>query len=375
MAKRDYYEVLGVAKSSSEDEIKKAYRKLAMKYHPDRNPDDSSAEAKFKEASEAYEILSDAEKRSAYDRMGHAAFDGMGGMGGGGFQGGNFQDMFGQFGDIFGDMFSGRQGGGGQSRQRRGADLRYVMELTLEEAVKGVKKNVTFTAPAPCTACDGKGAKDAKDIQTCGTCRGAGQVRMQQGFFAVNQTCPTCSGRGKTVKNPCNVCHGSGVKDKSRTLEVSIPAGVDNNDRVRLTGEGEAGGAGVQPGDLYVEIVVREHSVFQRDGADLYMEVPISFTDAALGKDVEIPTLDGRVNLKIPEGTQTGRLFRLRGKGVKPVRTSMTGDLLCRVTVETPVNLNSHQKELLRELQGTMNNGEQSPNKKSFFDRIGEFFS
>ncbi len=374
MAKRDYYEVLGVAKSSSEDEIKKAYRKLAMKYHPDRNPDDSSAEAKFKEASEAYEILSDAEKRSAYDRMGHAAFDGMGGMGGGGFQGGNFQDMFGQFGDIFGDMFSGRQGGG-QARQRRGADLRYVMELTLEEAVKGVKKNVTFTAPAPCTTCDGKGAKDAKDIQTCGTCRGAGQVRMQQGFFAVNQTCPTCSGRGKTVKNPCNTCHGSGVKDKSRTLEVSIPAGVDNNDRVRLTGEGEAGGAGVQPGDLYVEIVVREHSVFQRDGADLYMDVPISFTDAALGKDVEIPTLDGRVNLKIPEGTQTGRLFRLRGKGVKPVRTSMTGDLLCRVTVETPVNLTSHQKDLLRELQGTMNNGEQSPNKKSFFERIGELFS
>ncbi|WP_410209646.1 molecular chaperone DnaJ [Aquirhabdus sp.] len=375
MAKRDYYEVLGVAKGSSEDEIKKAYRKLAMKYHPDRNPDDSSAEAKFKEASEAYEILSDADKRSAYDRMGHAAFDGMGGMGGGGgFGGGNFQDMFGQFGDIFGDMFSGRQGGG-QSRQRRGADLRYVMELTLEEAVKGVKKNVTFTAPAPCTACDGKGAKDPKDVQTCGTCHGAGQVRMQQGFFSVNQTCPTCHGRGKTVKNPCNVCHGSGVKDKSRTLEVSIPAGVDNSDRVRLTGEGEAGGAGVQPGDLYVEIVVKEHKVFQRDGADLYMEVPISFTDAALGKDVEIPTLDGRVNLKIPEGTQTGRLFRLRGKGVKPVRTTMTGDLLCRVTVETPVNLNNHQKELLRELQGSMDNGAQSPNKKSFFDRIGEFFS
>jgi molecular chaperone DnaJ len=375
MAKRDYYEVLGVAKSASEDEVKKAYRKLAMKYHPDRNPDDNTAEAKFKEASEAYEILSDAEKRAAYDRMGHAAFDGAGGMGGG-FQGGNFQDMFGQFGDVFGDIFSGRGQGGGQQRQRRGADLRYVMELTLEEAVKGVKKNVTFTAPAPCAACDGKGAKNSSDIQTCGTCKGAGQVRMQQGFFAVNQTCPTCHGRAKVVKNPCNVCHGSGVKDKSRTLEVSIPAGVDSGDRVRLTGEGEAGGAGVQSGDLYVEIVVREHKMFQRDGADLYMDVPISFTDAALGKEVEIPTLDGRVNLKIPEGTQTGRLFRLRGKGVKPIRTSMTGDLLCRVTVETPVNLTSHQKDLLRELQGLMDaNSAQSPNKKSFFDRIGEFFS
>lgn len=376
MAKRDYYEILGVAKGVSEDEVKKAYRKLAMKYHPDRNPDDNTAEAKFKEASEAYEILSDAEKRAAYDRMGHAAFDGAGGMGGGGFQGGNFQDMFGQFGDVFGDIFSGRGQGGGQQRQRRGADLRYVMELTLEEAVKGVKKNVTFTAPAPCVACDGKGAKNPNDIQTCGTCKGAGQVRMQQGFFAVNQTCPTCHGRGKVVKNPCNVCHGSGVKDKSRTLEVSIPAGVDSGDRVRLTGEGEAGGAGVQSGDLYVEIVVREHNMFQRDGADLYMDVPISFTDAALGKEVEIPTLDGRVNLKIPEGTQTGRLFRLRGKGVKPIRTSMTGDLLCRVTVETPVNLTSHQKDLLRELQGLMDaNIAQSPNKKSFFDRIGEFFS
>lgn len=371
MAKRDYYEVLGVAKGVSEDEIKKAYRKLAMKYHPDRNPDDNTAEAKFKEASEAYEILSDAEKRSAYDRMGHAAFDGMGG----GQQSGNFQDMFGQFGDIFGDIFNGRGQGGGQQRQRRGADLRYVMELSLEEAVKGVKKNVTFTAPAACTSCDGKGAKNPNDVQTCGMCKGAGQVRMQQGFFAVNQTCPTCHGRGKTVKNPCNVCHGSGVKDKPRTLEVSIPAGVDNGDRVRLTGEGEAGGAGVQPGDLYVEIVVREHNMFQRDGADLYMEVPISFTDAALGKEVEIPTLDGRVNLKIPEGTQTGRLFRLRGKGVKPIRTSMTGDLLCRVTVETPVNLTSHQKDLLRELQGSMDNSAQSPNKKSFFDKITEFFS
>jgi molecular chaperone DnaJ len=374
MAKRDYYEILGLSKSASEEEIKKAYRKLAMKYHPDRNPDSHEAEEKFKEASEAYEILSDADKRAAYDRMGHSAFENGGGFGGGagGF---NPQDIFSQFGDIFGDMFGGRAGGGGQ-RQRRGADLRYVMELTLEEAVKGVKKTISFTAPASCDACGGKGAKDAKDIVTCGTCHGAGQVRMQQGFFSVQQGCPTCHGRGKTIKNPCNVCHGSGVSERKRTLEVSIPAGVDNGDRVRLSGEGEAGGSGTQAGDLYVEVVVREHAVFQRDGADLYMDVPVSFTDAALGKEVEIPTLDGRVSLKIPEGTQTGKLFRLRGKGVKPVRTSMVGDLLCRVVVETPVNLTGRQKELLRELQATLDGDhKQSPNKKSFFDRLGEMFT
>lgn len=367
MAKRDYYEVLGVSKGSSEDEIKKAYRKLAMKFHPDRNPDNQEAEDKFKEASEAYEVLSNAEKRSAYDRMGHAAFEGMGG-GGGGF---NAQDIFSQFGDIFGDMFGGRGGAGGGQRQRRGADLRYVMELTLEEAVRGVKKTISFTAPAACEACDGKGSKKPQDVTTCQTCHGAGQVRMQQGFFSVQQACPTCHGRGKIVKNPCNVCHGAGIAERKRTLEVSIPAGVDNGDRVRLSGEGEAGGAGTQAGDLYVEVVVREHAVFQRDGADLYMDVPISFTDAALGKEVEIPTLDGRVNLKIPEGSQTGKLFRLRGKGVKPVRTSMVGDLMCRVVVETPVNLTSRQKELLQELQATLDGDDkQSPKKKSFFERL-----
>lgn len=376
MAKRDYYEVLGLAKGASEDDIKKAYRKLAMKYHPDRNPDDKSAEEKFKEASEAYEVLSDGQKRAAYDRMGHAAFEGMGAGGGaGGFGGGNFQDIFNNFGDIFGDMFS-RGGGQQQQRQRRGADLRYVLELTLEEAVKGIKKTISFTAPASCEACNGKGTKNPEDVVTCGTCHGAGQIRMQQGFFSVQQACPTCRGRGKVIKNPCNVCHGSGVSERSKTLEVNIPAGVDSGQRVRISGEGEAGGAGVQNGDLYVEIVVREHPVFHRDGADLYMDVPISFTDAALGKEVEIPTLDGRVSLKIPEGTQTGRLFRLRGKGVKPVQTTMIGDLLCRVVVETPVNLTSRQKELLRELQATMDNdGGQSPHKKSFFDRIGDLFS
>ncbi len=369
MAKRDYYEVLGVAKSASEDEVKKAYRKLAMKYHPDRNPDDPSAEDKFKEASAAYEVLSDAQKRAAYDRMGHAAFEGGGGGGGfGGGGGGDFQDIFSQFSDIF-----GRQGGGGggQSRQRRGADLRYVMELTLEEAVRGIKKTVTFTAPASCEACDGKGSKSPENVQTCPTCRGAGQIRMQQGFFSVNQGCPTCHGRGKVIKDPCNVCHGSGVTDRSRTLEVSIPAGVDTGQRVRITGEGEAGGAGAQNGDLYVEVVVREHNVFQRDGADLYMDVPISFADAALGKEVEVPTLDGRISLKVPEGTQTGRLFRVRGKGVKPVQSSMIGDLICRIMVETPVNLTARQKELLRELQASMDDDAgQSPKKKSFFDKL-----
>ena len=367
MAKRDYYEVLVVAKTASDDEIKKAYRKMAMKYHPDRNPDNAEAEEKFKECAEAYEVLSDSEKRSMYDRMGHRAFEGgMGGGGGGGF---SAEDIFSQFGDIFGGAFGG--GGRSQQRARRGSDLRYVMELSLEEAVQGVKKTVTFTAPAPCDVCDGKGSKNPNDVETCKTCHGAGQERMQQGFFAVQQTCSTCRGQGKIIKNPCNSCHGSGVKDRQQTLEVTIPAGVDNGDRVRLTGKGEAIRDG-QSGDLYVEVVVREHEIFQRDGADLYMDVPVSIADAALGKDLEIPTLDGRVNLKVPEGTQTGKMFRLRGKGVKPVRSSMQGDLLCRIMVETPVNLTSRQRELLKELQTTMDSDDSksSPKKKSFFDRL-----
>lgn len=367
MAKRDYYEVLGVSKTASDDEIKKAYRKLAMKYHPDRNPDNAEAEEKFKEAAEAYEVLSDSEKRSMYDRMGHNAFEGGFGGGGGGFGGFSAEDIFSQFGDIFGGAF----GGGRQQRQRRGSDLRYVMELTLEEAVKGVKKTITFTAPAPCDVCDGKGSKNPKDVETCKTCHGSGQVRMQQGFFSVQQTCGTCRGQGKIIKNPCQACHGSGVADRQQTLEVTIPAGVDNGDRVRLSGKGEAIRDG-QSGDLYVEVVVREHEIFQRDGADLYMDVPVSIADAALGKEIEIPTLEGRVSLKIPEGTQTGKLFRLRGKGVRPVRSSMVGDLLCRIVVETPVNLNSRQRELLKELQASFDGEDSasSPKKKSFFDRL-----
>ncbi len=370
MAKRDYYEVLGVAKTASDDEIKKAYRKLAMKYHPDRNPDNAEAEEKFKEAAEAYEVLSDSEKRSMYDRMGHQAFEGGGGFGGfGGGRGGfSAEDIFSQFGDIFGGSFGGRSS---QQRQRRGSDLRYVMELSLEEAIRGVKKTITFTSPAPCDACYGKGSETPNDVETCRTCHGSGQVRIQQGFFAVQQTCSTCHGQGKIIKNPCKKCHGSGVANRQQTLEVTIPAGVDNGDRIRLTGKGEAIRDG-QAGDLYVEVVVREHETFQRDGADLYMDVPVNIVDAALGKEIEIPTLDGRVSLKIPEGTQTGKLFRLRGKGVKPVRQSMQGDLLCRIVVETPVNLTSRQRELLQELQATFegDDNKSSPKKKSFFDRI-----
>ncbi|WP_410472923.1 molecular chaperone DnaJ [Faucicola mancuniensis] len=373
MSKRDFYEVLGIDKNANEQEIKKAYRKLAMKYHPDRNPDDPQAEEKFKEASLAYEVLSDAQKRSAYDRMGHAAFEnGMGG--GGGFGGGNFHDIFGDlfgggraggFGDMFGDMF----GGGRSSRRRRGADLRYVVELSLEEAVNGVKKEITFTAPAPCETCNGKGTKNPEDVVTCTTCGGHGVVRMQQGFFAVQQTCPHCGGSGKQIKNPCGDCHGSGVKDKSRTLEVTIPAGVDNGDRVRLSGEGEAIQGG-ESGDLYVEIRVKEHDKFVRNGADLHLDVPISFADAALGREVEVPTLDGRINLRIPEGTQSHKIFRIKGKGITPVRESMKGDLLCRVIVETPTNLSSEQKDLLRQLQGSLGEHNQSDKKKSFFDKL-----
>ncbi len=307
--------------------------------------------------------------------MGHAAFEN--GMGGGGFSG-NFQDIFGDlfggragagggFQDIFGDIFGGARGGA--SRQRRGSDLRYMLDLTLEEAVAGTKKEIVYTAPAPCEACDGKGAKNSSDITTCSTCGGHGVVRMQQGFFAVQQTCPTCHGTGKEIKNPCDVCHGTGVQEKSRTLEVTIPAGVDTGDRVRLSGEGEAI-AGGESGDLYVEIRVLPHATFTREGADLYMDVPVSFADAALGREIEVPTLEGRVNLRIPEGTQSHKIFRIKGKGVTPIRTTMRGDLLCRVIVETPTNLNSQQKDLLRQLQDSMGEHQQSPQKKSFFNRL-----
>lgn len=374
MAKRDFYEVLGVAKNASADELKKAYRRLAMKYHPDRNPDSKEAEEKFKEANEAYEILSDDDKRAAYDRYGHAGVDpSMGGGGGfGGAGGAGFGDIF---GDVFGDIFGGG-GRGGQQRSNRGADLGYTLELDLEEAVRGTKVQIRVPTMAECEVCEGTGAKKGTSASTCGTCKGAGQVRVQQGFFVMSQTCPTCHGRGKVISDPCRPCHGEGRVRKNKTLEVKIPAGVDTGDRIRLSGEGEAGAQGGPAGDLYVQVSVREHRIFKRDGADLYCEVPIDFTDAALGGELEVPTLDGRVKLRIPEGTQTGKLFRLKGKGVKPIRGHAPGDMLCRVVIETPVNLNGRQKELLQEFQASLNgeDGKQSPQKDSFFSAVRKFF-
>lgn len=370
MAKRDYYEVLGVAKNASSDELKKAYRRLAMKYHPDRNPDDKDAEEKFKEANEAYETLTDDDKRAAYDRYGHAGVDPS--MGGGG-AGADFGDIF---GDVFGDIFGGGGRRSGGQRSNRGSDLGYTLELDLEEAVRGTKVQIKVPTQVACEPCDGTGAKPGTKPVPCRQCNGSGQVRVQQGFFVVSQTCPSCHGRGQVISDPCTSCRGEGRVRKQKTLEVKIPAGVDNGDRIRLTGEGEAGAQGGTPGDLYVQVAVRPHPIFRRDGADLYCEMPIDFTDAALGGEVEVPTLEGRVKLRIPEGTQTGKLFRLRSKGVKPIRSSLQGDMLCRVIVETPVHLTSQQKDLLRELQKSMNGetSNQSPNKESFFSSVRKFF-
>jgi molecular chaperone DnaJ len=372
MAKRDYYEVLGVERGASEAELKKAYRRLAMKYHPDRNPDDKESEEKFKEANEAYEILTDANKRAAYDQYGHAGVDpNMGGAGGFG-GGGNFSDIF---GDVFGDIFGGG-GRGGRSSAQRGSDLRYTMELDLEEAVRGTTITIKVPTLVGCNTCDGSGAKKGTKPSTCTTCGGHGQVRMQQGFFAVQQTCPRCHGTGQMITDPCKDCHGQGRVEETKTLSVKVPPGVDNGDRIRLAGEGEAGVNGGPTGDLYVVVSVREHKIFQRDGKNLYCEVPISFTDAALGGELEVPTLDGRVKLKIPEGTQTGKLFRLRGKGVVPVRGGAPGDLLCRVVLETPINLTKRQRELLGELRDTLQaeGSDQSPRAKSWFEGVKNFF-
>lgn len=373
MAKKDYYEVLGVGRDADEREIKKAYKRLAMKHHPDRNQGDKDSEEKFKEIKEAYEILTDAQKKAAYDQYGHAAFE-QGGMGGGGFGGGfsgggDFNDIF---GDVFGDIFGGRR-----QRASRGSDLQYTMTLTLEEAVRGVAKEIRIPTLAECDVCHGSGAKAGTSSTTCSTCHGAGQVQMRQGFFAVQQTCPTCHGRGKIIKDPCNKCHGQGRVEKTKTLSVKIPAGVDTGDRIRLSGEGEAGENGAPAGDLYVQVQVKQHPIFERDGNNLYCEVPINFAMAALGGEIEVPTLDGRVNLKVPAETQTGKLFRMRGKGVKSVRGGSQGDLLCRVVVETPVKLNEKQKQLLRELEeslGGEKGAKNSPRSKSFFDGVKKFF-
>lgn len=372
MAKRDYYEILGVERDVSAAELKKAYRRVAMKHHPDRNPDDKSAEEKFKEANEAYEVLSDAQKRAAYDQYGHAGVDQQAGMGGAGAGFGNFSDIF---GDVFGDIFGGA-GGGGRARggASRGSDLRYTLELNLEEAVKGTTVQIKVPTLVSCKTCNGSGAKSGSKPVTCTTCAGHGQVRMQQGFFSVQQTCPNCHGRGTIIADPCKSCHGQGRVEESKTLSVKVPPGVDTGDRIRLSGEGEAGVGGGPTGDLYVQVSVRKHEIFQRDGNDLYCEVPVDFVDAALGGELEVPTLDGRVKLKVPAETQTGKLFKLRGKGVTPVRGGTAGDLLCRVVVETPVDLTAKQKELLREFQQTMNGGKNSPRQRSWFDGMKNFF-
>ncbi|QMW16597.1 molecular chaperone DnaJ [Pseudoalteromonas sp. MT33b] len=373
MSKSDYYEVLGVSKDASERDIKKAYKRLAMKYHPDRTAGDKELETKFKEVKEAYEVLTDDQKRQMYDQYGHAAFEQGGGGHGGGFGGGH-----GDFGDIFGDVFGDIFGGGGrrQSRQQRGADLRYNMDLSLEEAVRGKDIEIKVPTWVSCKPCDGSGAKAGSKPKTCTTCHGAGQVQMRQGFFAVQQTCPTCQGTGQIISDPCDSCHGQGRVEKTKTLSVKIPAGVDTGDRIRLSGEGEAGMHGAPAGDLYVQVSVREHPIFQRDGNNLYCEVPIGFTTAALGGEIEVPTLDGRAKLKIPAESQTGKMFRMRGKGVKSVRSGAQGDLICKVVIETPVNLNERQRELLEELEQSMgkDGSKNRPKEKGFFDGVKKFF-
>src|SRR5690554_5971254 len=371
MAKRDYYEVLGVERGASEAELKKAYRRLAMKYHPDRNPDDKEAEEKFKEANEAYEILTDANKRAAYDQYGHSGVDPNMGAGAGGFGGGSFSDIF---GDVFGDVLGG--GGRGRSSVQRGSDLRYALELDLEEAVRGTTVAIKVRALVGCATCDGSGAKKGTKTTSCTTWGGHRQVRMQQGFFSVRQTCPRCHGTGQMISDPCRDCHGQGRVEETKPQSVKVPPGVDNGDRIRLAGEGEAGVNGGPTGDLYVVVSVREHRIFQRDGKNLYCEVPINFVEAALGGELEVPTLDGRVKLKIPEGTRTGKLFRLRGKGVVPVRGGAPGDLLCRVVLETPVNLTKRQRELLSELRDTLQaeGSNQTPRAKSWFEGVKNFF-
>ncbi|MGD8484216.1 MAG: molecular chaperone DnaJ [Thioalkalispiraceae bacterium] len=375
MSKRDYYEILGVSKNASEAEIKKAFKRMAMKYHPDRNPDNDEAIEKFKEAKEAYDVLADQQKRAAYDQFGHAGVDPSAGMGGAGFGGGgaSFSDIF---GDVFGDIFGGGGGARGGQRVYRGADLRYNLELTLEEAVKGTSVNIQIPSHEPCDECGGSGAKKGTEPTTCTTCGGHGQVRMQQGFFSLQQTCPHCHGTGKMISDPCGKCHGKGHVEKTKTLSVKVPAGVDNGDRIRLSGEGEMGENGGPPGDLYVHMHIKEHPIFQRDGNDLFCEVPVSMVTAALGGELEVPTLEGRVKLKIPEATQTGKLFRLRGKGVKSVRGSMTGDLLCKVAVETPVNLTKKQKDLLKELEDSLNDDSvnHSPKASGWLDGVKKFF-
>lgn len=366
MAKRDYYEVLGVSKNADEKQIKKAYKRLAMKHHPDRNADNKeAAEKKFKEIQEAYAILSDEQKRNTYDQFGHDAVSGNAASGGGNPFGGG-----GGFGDIFGDIFGG---GGSRQADNRGADLRYDLEINLKDAADGTTVKIRVPKNEKCNTCSGTGAKPGTSVKTCATCHGAGQVQMQQGFFAVQRTCPHCSGTGEKIESPCPTCHGSSVVRKQKTLSVKIPAGVDTGNRIRLSGEGEAGIRGGQNGDLYVEIHIKPHNIFHREGNDLYCEVPIDFATAALGGSIEVPTLDNKLKIKVPSGTQTGKSFRLRGKGMKSIRQGGSGDLICQVKVETPVNLNSKQKDLLREFSGSCSK-KHHPESNSFFGKMKSFF-
>jgi len=372
MAKRDYYEVLGLSRTASADEIKKAYRRLAMKHHPDRNKGDASAEGKFKEAKEAYEVLSNTEKRATYDRFGHDGLSSARGGGAGGYGAEGFGDIF---GDVFGDIF----GGGGRQRGSqvfRGADLGYELRLDLEKAVSGDSVTIDVPTQVSCETCDGSGAKKGTEPVKCSTCGGVGQVRMQQGFFSIQQTCPACKGTGTTIGDPCGDCHGRGRVRKTKTLSVKVPAGVDDGDRIRLSGEGEAGRNGGPPGDLYVEIRVNPHKLFTREGADLACEVPISIATATLGGEVELPTLNGNVALKVPAGTQSGKVFRLRGKGVSTVRDARQGDLFAKVAVETPVNLSSEQKDLLRQFEESIHAGGEthSPRAGGWLDTVKRFF-
>ncbi len=375
MAKRDYYEVLGVARNASDAELKKAYRKLAMKYHPDRNLDDVETEARFKEVKEAHDILSSAQKRAAYDQLGHAGIDpSMGAGAGAGFGGGaGFSDIF---GDVFGDIFGAGSGTRG-SQLFRGADLRYTLELTLEDAVKGRDVRIRVPAVETCDSCSGSGARKGTSATACQTCGGHGQVRMQQGFFSVQQTCPNCQGSGKVIADPCPDCRGSGRVRKTKTLSVKVPAGVDQGDQIRLAGEGEAGEHGGPSGDLYVQVKLKSHDIFRREQDDLYCEMPIGIALATLGGQLEVPTLDGRASIKIPAGTQSERLFRLKGKGVKNVRNSRVGDLYCRVSMETPVNLTLEQEKLLKEFDELIREGgaRHNPRTDSWMGKIKNFFS
>jgi len=372
MAKADYYTTLGVERGASADDLKKAYRKLAMQYHPDRNPGDAKAEAKFKDVSEAYDILKDDQKRAAYDRFGHAAFE----NGGGGPQAGGFDFGGGGLGDIFDQMFSQFSGGRGRG-PRGGADIRAAVEIDLADAFAGIKAQVRVPTRVACEACAGTGS-ESKDraAETCPTCQGAGKVRMQQGFFLVERTCGTCSGRGQVIKNPCRICHGAGTIPRERTLSVQIPPGVEDGTRIRLTGEGEAGGPGAPPGDLYVHVAIREHAIFQRDGANIFCRVPLRMTQAALGGEVEVPAIDGtKARVKIPAGTQSGEQFRLRGKGFSVLRSAARGDMYIQVAVETPQHLTKRQRELLEEFENeAKGNGKGSPESEGFFAKVKEFF-